>query len=308
MRPYSGLMEASPVAILNHFTKPSSPSGAFVNPIATRTLLCLTKITAVSGHLLHKAMVPLVCLLVCCGLALPAALADTPPKKKSAAAEKAPVPCAEVATATIEEQTDRYTIKVAYPAIGAALVDEDIARWARDQAERFRMGMVEIPASDPSHFALTISFEVSQPSLRCISYIFKVETSTANEVPETGLLTFTYHIQEGNRLEITDLFHSQDGLLDFFSSFSRKNLLFREWLDANSTYVAPGTRPESVNFSTFAVTSTGITLYFPPKQVAPAIEGCVSLPVPMRELFIFSPHLSLWEGCVLPRQEDPPAP
>ena len=293
-------------------------AGTLVTRTSKPTLSCPAGSVSVAGSfaqpalrsLLFRVFLVRVFLAMFLGLVAAAsglnleAYAATASRKKTAPAELSPVPCAPVTRATIEETTRRYSIKVAYPAIGASLVDKDVARWANEQVRRFRAGVAEIPDVDPSRFTLAIDYEVFQPSLRCISYVFRVETNTGIGPPEKGLLTFTYHIQQGNRLALTDLFNSPDGLLEFFSRFARRQLWFREWLDANTVYVIPGTAPEAVNFSAFAVTSTGITLYFPPKQVAPAIEGCVSLAVPMRAMYAFAPNLSLWEGCALPKPDE----
>ena len=288
-------------------------AGTFVSRNSKPKLPCPAGSVSVAGFFVQPALrsslvrvflAMLLGLMAAASGLFPVAHAEATARKKAiSTAELSPVPCAPVTKATIVESTRRYSINVAYPVIGASLVDKDIAHWANEQVGRFRAGVAEIPDVDPSRFTLAIDYEVFQPSLRCISYVFQVETNTGIGSPEKGLLTFTYHIQQGNRLTLADLFNSPDGLLEFFSRFSRRQLWFREWIDANTVYVTPGTAPEAVNFSAFAVTSTGITLYFPPKQVAPAIEGCVSLPVPMREMYTFAPNLSLWEGCALPKPD-----
>lgn len=196
---------------------------------------------------------------------------------------------------SIATKEKNYTIQIDYPSFGIVLVDNDIDSWVQQRISFFEEGTRDIPFSDPEFVTLDIDYTISLTSLRCISVLFTIQTKTGSPNVEEGLQTITYQPQEGRRLQLDDIFGNTDGLLDFFSVYSRKALTFRDWAHyPGASFIHQGTAPKKVNFMFYTITPAGIDLYFPPNQVASAIEGVIRIPIPLSELQPFQPNTSLW--------------
>jgi hypothetical protein len=194
----------------------------------------------------------------------------------------------------IEESTARYALSVEYPSFGAPDVDASIALWARRQVDTFIRGLEAIPAGDPSHFALTIAYQYLQPSVHSTTVLFFIDTDTGGPLPDRGMATFTYDMRTGNILEFDDIFADSKSLLPFLSTFSQRALSRLPWAREHMGRIQAGTSPDALNFTFFAVTSQGLSLYFPPGQAGPISEGTLAVAVPLEILRPFQPSPLLW--------------
>ncbi len=210
-------------------------------------------------------------------------------RAKQAAAEK------KVDAFTIIQRTDRYRVNISYPAIGNAVADEELAIWARDQANAFVRGVEQIPVPSPLPYELAIDYDTQVASPRVISIIFTISASTAGAQPEPGgLATFVFDRQNGRRLTYENLFLRQDGLLDALSEYCAKALREQLGEKVRPDMVKAGTAPEIANFDMFALSSQGLVIYFPPYQVAPYSEGYLRVTVPVNVLEPFKPQMFFW--------------
>lgn len=194
----------------------------------------------------------------------------------------------------ILEDTSRYSIHVEYPSIGFLHTDADIANWARQLVNFFIAGLSQVPKDDPTHFSLYVKYKRIQPSLRVTSFIFYTTTETGNTSPEHGIVTLSYKNQEGRRIFLEELFENKKGLFTFLSNYTRSQLSLRNIENSDYQKRLHGTLPDPINFSLFALTQDGLTIYFAPNQVASPVEGTISVDIPLKKLLQFKPDLALW--------------
>ena len=194
----------------------------------------------------------------------------------------------------IEEMTSRYSLTVEYPSFDMPAVDGEIALWARRRVDVFTGGLEEIPPNDPSHFTLTITYQYIQPSANCSSVLFFIRTETGGPQPDWGMATFTYDMHSGKALEYSDIFESPQALLPLLSSYSRETLASQPWAREHMSRIQTGTSPDALNFTFFAITPQGMSVYFPPGQAGPISEGTLAVNIPLEKLRAFHPQLSLW--------------
>lgn len=195
---------------------------------------------------------------------------------------------------SIMADANNWSIEAYYPSIGAVLVDSEIANWVRNQVNIFEEGVRELSRNDPTHFNLQIDYKNFLTSFRCASFVFTIKTDIGNKTPDLGLMTATYLIQEGRKLYYEDLFAEPDELIKFLSAYSRRILYFRDWRYPDAVFIDFGTEPKKVNFRCFAVTDYGLSVFFPPNQVAPSYEGTIEINIPLAELMKFGPQLQYW--------------
>ncbi len=194
----------------------------------------------------------------------------------------------------IEGTTPRYTLRVEYPSFGVPSVDRELALWARRQVDTFTHGLESIPATDASHFTLDISYSYIEPSTKCSSVLFYISTDTGGSQPDVGMATFTYDMTSGKALEYSDIFMESPALLPFFSSYSQKVLFRRPWGKDHAGRIQTGTAADAINFTFFAITPTGLSLFFPAGQAGPFTLGTLEVAIPLSDLRAFRPQLALW--------------
>lgn len=195
---------------------------------------------------------------------------------------------------TIESDSDRYSLYIEYPSLGIPKIDNEIALWAVTRGDTFAQGVEAFPESDTSRLSLLISFELTQIAENCVSFIYYITTETGNEYAEQGLATFTYNLKTLSRLRYQDVFKRPHGLIPFFSGYCYRELSKKPFAVESAKQVHDGTRPDALNFSFFTLSPEGITLYFPPQQVASDAYGIQKITIPLQELAPFEPDLSLW--------------
>ncbi len=195
---------------------------------------------------------------------------------------------------TIIQRNERYRVNISYPSIGNAVADEELAIWARDQANAFIKGVEQISPSSPLPYELAIAYDMHVASPRVLSIIFTISTALGGARPESGLATFVYDRRDGRRLTYDTLFLQRDGLLQALSEACVKSLREQLHEKAHPDMIKAGTAPEIVNFDLFTLSPQGLVVYFPPYQVAPYSEGVMKVAIPVQSLEAFKPQLSFW--------------
>lgn len=194
----------------------------------------------------------------------------------------------------LEGTTERYSYHVQYPSVGNILVDAQVALWVQNQIDTFTRGLDDIPANDPSHFSLSIKYHLGDPTRNSVSVVFFIQTSMGGAQPDQGMVTFTFDRKKGTAITYSDVFDQPLGLLPFLSARCYSELAKRPWAEVDRRALIVGTSPDLFNFSLFSLEPTGITVYFPENQVAPAAVGMQQVHIPLHELTPFRPHLSYW--------------
>ena len=194
---------------------------------------------------------------------------------------------------SVRERSPRYIVRVDYPSVGVAAIDQATAVWCRQKMDTFTSGLDEIPADDPTLFSLTVEYRLFQASNHTVSIVFLISTDTGGGQPEQGVATFTYDLRTGHLLDMDDIFSANSGLPAFLSFYSRRELAARDGVD-DISLLNRGTTPDALNFSCFALTTEGMSLFFAPNQVASAAAGPQQVDIPLRALTVYHPKPEFW--------------
>jgi hypothetical protein len=213
-------------------------------------------------------------------------------RAKPAPAKIRPAP-ASVATRSFIHKDERCSVMVNYPQVGNSKIDSELDFWARQTLRTFVDGVGSLEVGQGGRFSLLADYEISEPSGEFLSIVFRVTTETGGAHPDPGMVTFSYDLTDGRRLNIQDIFGDPAGLLQFLSIYSYERLL----ADLGQSFensVKNGTSPDFLNFSLFALTQDGLTLYFPPYQVADYAHGEKNVKVAADKLAPYKPRRGVW--------------
>ncbi len=239
-----------------------------------------------------------------------AAGAVAPPAARPAAPDAGAAP-ATAATASGEHAaTRRYKIDIGYPALRA---DEAplLATLHKIAAAAKRDFMQALP--DPKQFPefadrqmqLLIDFGIAARTRDFVSVreTGMQDTGGAHPVPIDSTIVYDTHAHRSITLD--DLFADADGARKTLADYARNELTrkilaqapkpdegspqaIREWKANAQKMIIDGTQPVEQNFANFIVrggdspgeSSPGLTLIFPPYQVAPYVYGTQTVDVP----------------------------
>lgn len=212
-----------------------------------------------------------------------------------AAARKASGTARVVDSYTITQRDELCRINISYPNVGTPVADAELAIWARDLAAKFAESVRQISMPMPVPYELDVTYETLRASSSTLSVVFFISTSMGNPHPERGLATFIYDKRDGRRLSYRDIFLHREGLLEMLSERCKAELSANLGEKLVPDMLEAGTAPEEANFDLFALTASGLRVYFPPYQAAPYSEGYLSVAIPLVELEAFKPQRSFWD-------------
>jgi hypothetical protein len=203
-----------------------------------------------------------------------------------------------------------YEIAITLPTLPA---DErplaDALRATADNAKRGFLEALPDPAQFPEfadrRFQLQLKFAVASrtPAFTSVRETGMQDTGGAHPLPVQA--AFVYDRKEGKLVTLDDLFADADAARKALANFAHDTLLktfmakapgagegspeaIREWKANMVQMLNGGTQPTTVNYSMFVVRanpagdgrSPGLTLIFPPYQVAPYVYGTQTVDVP----------------------------
>ncbi len=195
---------------------------------------------------------------------------------------------------SIRTRSARYTVQVEYPSWGVQAVDQTVAVWCRERMDAFIRGLDALPSDDPGHFTLTIGYQLFQASPLTVSVVFTIATSTGDFQPgQAAVTSFTFDLSTGRALGLNDVLEAPSGLPSFLSFYSRRELVADGDVD-DQALLHRGTAPDMLNFSCFALTPQGLSLFFAPSQVADAELGTLRVDIPLSALTVYHPKPGIW--------------
>lgn len=207
--------------------------------------------------------------------------------------------------------TKRYKIAITLPSlpaneqpIGAAL------RTTADNAKREFLKALPDPIQMPEfadrQLQLLIDFKIAANTsgFTSVRETGMQDTGGAHPIPVQA--AFVFDRKAGKLITLDDLFTDPDAARKALANFAHDTLLkkfsadapkpgdgsspdaIREWKSNMLQMLNDGTKPTSVNYSVFVVragdkenaSSPGLTLIFPPYQVAPYVYGAQTVEVP----------------------------
>ena len=107
---------------------------------------------------------------------------------------------------------------------------------------------------------------------------------TGGAHPNHFLYTIVFDQEKEEIFSLNDWLNCHPSLLEFFSCYSRQELIQKEKIVSISMMIE-GTRPVISNFSHFVFVPTGIMLFFPEYQVAPYSSGAFKIVIPYSVIF-----------------------
>ena len=206
--------------------------------------------------------------------------------------------------------TKHYKIAINLPTLPAAAKPlAEAMRTTADNAKRDFVQALPDPETLPEfanrQLELLLDFKVAAQTPAFISVRESGSSDTGGAHPNPVQATFVFDRKTGRLIALDDLFTNPDAARRALANFAHDTLLrklmanapkpgegspdaIREWKSNMLQMLDGGTKPTTVNYSVFVVQagaaqdapSPGITLIFPPYQVAPYVDGTQSVDVP----------------------------
>ncbi|MGH8183004.1 MAG: RsiV family protein [Rhodanobacteraceae bacterium] len=226
------------------------------------------------------------------------------------AATPAPAPASTAPLPGDHAVTKHYKIAITLPTLPA---DEkplaDAVRTTADNAKRDFMQVLPDPKQLPEfanrQLDLLLDFKVTAQTPAFVSVRETGMQDTGGAHPNPVQATFVYDRKAGKLVTLDELFAQPDAARKALANFAHDTLLkkfmanapkpgegspeaLREWKANMLQMLNDGTKPTTVNYSAFVVragastntASPGLTLVFPPYQVAPYVYGTQTVDVP----------------------------
>lgn len=206
--------------------------------------------------------------------------------------------------------TKHYKIAITLPTLPAD--EQPLAQALRTTADEAKRGFLaalpdprQLPEFADRQFELLLKFAIvsNTPAFTSVRETGIQDTGGAHPIPVQA--AFVYDRKANKLITLDDLFADPDAARKALANFAHDTLLkkfmaqapkpgegspeaLREWQANMVQMLNEGTRPTTVNYSLFLVrgdhaanaASPGITLVFPPYQVAPYVYGAQTVDVP----------------------------
>jgi hypothetical protein len=226
------------------------------------------------------------------------------------AAATAPAPASTAPVPGDHAVTRHYKIAIGLPALPAAAKPlADAMRATADNAKRDFVQALPDPKTLPEfanrQFELRLDFKIAAQTPAFTSVRESGSSDTGGAHPNPVQAAFVFDRKAGKLVTLDELFAAPDAARKALANFAHAALLkklmanapkpgegspdaIREWKSNMLQMLDGGTKPTTVNYSVFVVqagatpdaASPGITLIFPPYQVAPYVEGTQTVDVP----------------------------
>ncbi|MBU6415972.1 MAG: DUF3298 domain-containing protein [Xanthomonadaceae bacterium] len=206
--------------------------------------------------------------------------------------------------------TRHYKIAINLPTLPAAAKPlAEAMRTTADNAKRDFVQALPDPETLPEfanrQLELLLDFKVAAQTSAFISVRESGSSDTGGAHPNPVQAAFVFDRKAGRLIALDDLFANPDAARRALANFAHDTLLrklmanapkpgegspdaIREWKSNMLQMLDGGTKPTTVNYSVFVVRagaaqdapSPGLTLIFPPYQVAPYVDGTQTVDVP----------------------------
>jgi hypothetical protein len=114
---------------------------------------------------------------------------------------------------------------------------------------------------------------------RLVSGVLTFGAFTGGAHPNPWLVSLNFDLEQGRTLELEQMFRPGSGYLETLSRLCREDLAGR-----NAPEAETGASPAAENFQVWTMSAKGLTIVFPPYQVAPYSEGVMEVAIPWQKL------------------------
>ncbi len=146
----------------------------------------------------------------------------------------------------------------------------------------------ESPGPDEPRASFGLLYDTAQANDAVVSVLFTMYSDTGGAHPNENFMTFTYDVQAGKELALSDLFAPRAPYLQRLSSIAAvsltQQLTASEGQMPDTQWIAEGTAPIADNFRSFTLTKTALQLHFDPYQVASHADGPQEVDIPYAQL------------------------
>ena len=151
-----------------------------------------------------------------------------------------------------------------------------LATLTEEEIEMFGLG-------NERKYAIGIDYEMYQ-SKATVSYVFMIYEDTLCAHPNGYYRTFTFDLETGAGLQLSELFAPDVDYLTVLSQKSREALYEQLGENAVSDMLEPGTTPDEDNYQNFYLEGDALVIIFAPYQVGPWAIGTQEVRIPTSEL------------------------
>ena len=204
-------------------------------------------------------------------------------------------------------QGNGYSYHVRYPQLPPqwSTLADALRSYAAARKREFLEARLADDTTDAPPYNLDLEFNIARRTSDFVSILTNGSVSTGGAHPEPLVASFNLHIADGKLAELADLFADSGVALNALSGEARRQLQgsyearlrestpeqqqtaalqdMREWIER-------GTAAKPENFSVFLVDgletkAIGLTLIFPPYQVAAYADGAQQIEVPAKVFY-----------------------
>jgi hypothetical protein len=237
-----------------------------------------------------------------------ALLAGCQEQRSAFVASATPITAASAAEAAPGEDTGHgtgYSYHIRYPALQPEwqALDAALHEYAGVAKKDFLAAQGGQHSASAGDDQLDITFNIARRTDDFVSVLVDGSSFTGGAHPNPLVSSFVLHLSDNKLLAIGDLFVDPDAALKILSDESRRQLegrfdaQLREQVGEGAAlapalkdmreWVERGTEPKVENFDVFLVDgleskAIGLTLVFPPYQVAPYVDGAPQVEVPAK--------------------------
>ncbi|MGA2296696.1 MAG: DUF3298 and DUF4163 domain-containing protein [FCB group bacterium] len=128
-------------------------------------------------------------------------------------------------------------------------------------------------------------FKVFYPTPNIITFKFNNSSYGAGAAhPMSGSYTYNFNINNGNIIELKDLFKSNSKYLQIISRYCNKELHVKLKENSDDNWINEGSSPTKENYSCYTIKDDGILFTFGEYQVACYADGQQEVLIPYSEL------------------------
>ena len=197
----------------------------------------------------------------------------------------------------VTDNTDCYNLQMDYPVLEQAGIDRQIRDWINVKYDAITNELNAVCAREKPDepFKFWSEYDLYTTS-RTVSLVFKTWLYAGGEQYFDTVETVNYLWNSGNAIGYKDLFAEPQGIFKSISSEVKGKLspsLRTVW--ENHPEFDDGLEAAEHSFENFAITETGLMIYFPTRQIAPFYAGPQRVDVPLGTLVRFAPKTDIWE-------------
>lgn len=196
-----------------------------------------------------------------------------------------PAEAAAVKMVKLASETPAYSVDIEYPQIGVKAIDDEIAAWAKSQADAL-VRAARQRREDQGQFSLAIAATVVRNDAQMFEVVFDESSDMAFGHPANVFTSMNYLMPDGTRFLLTEAL--MPGAYKQISALAVAEIKKRATEDiggpADPDMLRVSTEPEPRNFKNFAFTPTELIVYFAAGQIDMKIADSIEAHIPLAKL------------------------